>query len=389
MTAESTKELIGRGVPRPRSPQWWRARTPPPRRLPSPKSAIVTGASRGLGRGVAAILAKEAGFTVYAVGRTTADLEKLQAERADGVGKVSCPVHAGPERRRRREGIRGEGGQGRRAGQLRLRGPRRDEALADALHSSAKSSTSASWSNMTTICPGCAGPMPCRSSWRRRMVEAKNGLIVNIILGGRPFFYFCGAVRRDARGARPPGRGRGHGTEGHGRDLRDLWPGGRGHGTDGPSPAARRPRSRAGAVVDPPRRVVRRGRKERQDPLTSELGDEYGFVDATGNTMPGGRQGTPGVEAQAFFRNLGKTPPLAGGALGDHTQTNNELLPTGMKAVFPGSSLVEASTTGHGLGRRSREEPPVFSVSRAAAAGPWRGRRSRVAETRSGGDEGR
>ena len=54
-----------------------------------PKVAIVTGASRGLGRGVAAILAKEAGFTVHAVGRTTADLETLQAECADGPGKVS------------------------------------------------------------------------------------------------------------------------------------------------------------------------------------------------------------------------------------------------------------------------------------------------------------
>ena len=53
------------------------------------KVAIVTGASRGLGRGVAAILAKEAGFTVYAVGRTTAGLENLQAECADGAGKVS------------------------------------------------------------------------------------------------------------------------------------------------------------------------------------------------------------------------------------------------------------------------------------------------------------
>ena len=43
------------------------------------KIAIVTGASRGLGKGCASVLANEEGFTVYATGRTTADLEKLAA----------------------------------------------------------------------------------------------------------------------------------------------------------------------------------------------------------------------------------------------------------------------------------------------------------------------
>ena len=53
------------------------------------KVAIVTGASRGLGKGCASVLASEAGYTVYATGRTTADLEKLAAEcAAAGKGKI-------------------------------------------------------------------------------------------------------------------------------------------------------------------------------------------------------------------------------------------------------------------------------------------------------------
>ena len=53
------------------------------------KIAIVTGASRGLGKGCASVLANEEGYTVYATGRTTADLEKLAAECAKvGNGKI-------------------------------------------------------------------------------------------------------------------------------------------------------------------------------------------------------------------------------------------------------------------------------------------------------------
>ena len=91
MAAESTKELTDEGAKVTTVASGTDATAAPPT---EPKVAIVTGASRGLGRGVAAILAKEAGFTVYAVGRTTADLEKLEAECADGPGKVSsrCPV---------------------------------------------------------------------------------------------------------------------------------------------------------------------------------------------------------------------------------------------------------------------------------------------------------
>ena len=130
MSAESTKEATAEGHKVTTVVEGTDATAAPPA---EPKVAIVTGASRGLGRGVAAILAKEAGFTVYATGRTTADLAKLEAECADGAGKVSPrrpvvvsgPVtpsrrrvptmshtgralHAGPERRRGREGIRGQ-----------------------------------------------------------------------------------------------------------------------------------------------------------------------------------------------------------------------------------------------------------------------------------------
>ena len=88
MSAESTKEATAEGHKVTTVVEGTDATAAPPAE-PGGKVAIVTGASRGLGRGVAAILAKEAGFTVHAVGRTTADLETLQAECADGPGKVS------------------------------------------------------------------------------------------------------------------------------------------------------------------------------------------------------------------------------------------------------------------------------------------------------------
>ena len=86
MPAESSKELTDEGAKVTTVVEGTDATAAAPT---EPKVAIVTGASRGLGRGVDAILAKEAGFTVYAAGRTTADLETLQAECADGAGKVS------------------------------------------------------------------------------------------------------------------------------------------------------------------------------------------------------------------------------------------------------------------------------------------------------------
>ena len=93
MSAESTKEATAEGHKVTTVVEGTDATAAAPVE-PGGKVAIVTGASRGLGRGVAAILAKEAGFTVHAVGRTTADLEKLQAECADGTGTVA-PLRPG------------------------------------------------------------------------------------------------------------------------------------------------------------------------------------------------------------------------------------------------------------------------------------------------------
>ena len=54
--------------------------------------AIVTGASRGLGRGIALTLAKEEGYTVYATARSKADLEKVAEEASANItGGVVYP----------------------------------------------------------------------------------------------------------------------------------------------------------------------------------------------------------------------------------------------------------------------------------------------------------
>ena len=53
------------------------------------KICIVTGASRGLGRGIALTLAREEGCTVYATARTGDALKSLAEEAADGAGSGS------------------------------------------------------------------------------------------------------------------------------------------------------------------------------------------------------------------------------------------------------------------------------------------------------------
>lgn len=52
--------------------------------------AIVTGASRGLGKGIATVLAKDEGFTVYATARSTDALDRLASEikESGGTGMV-------------------------------------------------------------------------------------------------------------------------------------------------------------------------------------------------------------------------------------------------------------------------------------------------------------
>ena len=56
----------------------------------SPKVCIVTGASRGLGRGIALVLAREEGCRVYATARNKNALNGLAKEAAEGSkgGKV-------------------------------------------------------------------------------------------------------------------------------------------------------------------------------------------------------------------------------------------------------------------------------------------------------------
>ena len=53
------------------------------------KICIVTGASRGLGRGIALTLAREEGCKVYATARTGDALKSLAEEAADGAGSGS------------------------------------------------------------------------------------------------------------------------------------------------------------------------------------------------------------------------------------------------------------------------------------------------------------
>ena len=56
------------------------------------KVAIVTGASRGLGRGIALTLAKEGGYSVYATARNGTALKELSAEASENeLGGVVHP----------------------------------------------------------------------------------------------------------------------------------------------------------------------------------------------------------------------------------------------------------------------------------------------------------
>ena len=61
------------------------------------KVCIVTGASRGLGRGSALVLAREEGCTVYATARNEQSLKSLSEEAAGGTrgGIRSDCIHSG------------------------------------------------------------------------------------------------------------------------------------------------------------------------------------------------------------------------------------------------------------------------------------------------------
>ena len=157
------------------------------------------------------------------------------------------------------------------------------------------------------------------------MVEAKSGLIVNISSAGG-IFYFCG-VPYGVMHAALDKLGADVATElkGTGVTCVTVWPGGavteRTSFPGGETPALT---GRAVAALAAAGAEDLAG-KSGKVLLTCELGAEYDFVDATGERPVDG-MGVRGMLNEGFKY------PLAGGALGDHTQSNNE----GMKAVFHG-----------------------------------------------------
>jgi NAD(P)-dependent dehydrogenase (short-subunit alcohol dehydrogenase family) len=61
------------------------------------KIAIVTGASRGFGRGIAQVLATEAGYKVYATARNKSALDELK-KAVDANGGPEPVPHGVPKR---------------------------------------------------------------------------------------------------------------------------------------------------------------------------------------------------------------------------------------------------------------------------------------------------
>ena len=315
MAAESTKELTEEGAKVTTVVEGTDATAAPPT---EPKVAIVTGASRGLGRGVAAILAKEAGFTVYATGRTTADLETLQAECADGPGTVvPCTldlkddeaVKAFVEKVGRVDVLVNSAYEGLAAQKEHLGKKFYERPLGE--YDDHMSGVRWAYALSQLVAPG--------------MVEAKSGLIVNISSAGG-IFYFCG-VPYGVMHAALDKLGADVATElkGTGVTCVTVWPGGavteRTSFPGGETPALTGRAVAALAAAGAEDLAAKSGKVL----LTCELGAEYDFVDATG-ALPVDGMGVRGMLNEGFKY------PLAGGALGDHTQSNNE----GMKAVFHG-----------------------------------------------------
>ena len=317
MTAESTKELTEEGAKVTTVVEGTDATAAAPAE-PSGKVAIVTGASRGLGRGVASVLAKEAGFTVYAAGRTTADLETLQAECADGPGTVvPCTldlkddeaVKAFVEKVGRVDVLVNSAYEGLAAQKAHLGKKFYERPLGE--YDDHMSGVRWAYTLSQLVAPG--------------MVEAKAGLIVNISSAGG-IFYFCG-VPYGVMHAALDKLGADVATElkGTGVTCVTVWPGGavteRTSFPGGETPAFTGRAVAALAAAGAEDLAAKSGKVL----LTCELGAEYDFVDASGERPVDG-MGVRGMLNEGFKY------PLAGGALGDHTQSNNE----GMKAVFHG-----------------------------------------------------
>ena len=315
MSAESTKEATAEGHKVTTVVEGTDATAA----APAGKVAIVTGASRGLGKGVATVLANEAGFTVYATGRTTADLERLQAECAAGPGTViPCTLDLKDDAAVKAfvEQVKHEAGnvdvlvnsayQGLAAQKQHLGKKFYERPLAE--YDDHLSGVRWAYATSQLVAP--------------LMVEAKSGLILNvssaggaIYLFGTPYGVMHAAIDRLAADMATE-------LKGTGVACVSLWPGGavteRSAFPVGETPTF------AGRAVAALAGAGDLAAKSGKVLMTCELAAEYGFVDSTGALPEDGPAGGPaahkGIRAML---GAGAFPPF-GGELSNYADTNNE-----------------------------------------------------------------